>query len=38
MAFKYGMEQLDIKSLENDPKTGSKTLEYLNASGPYLAV
>ena len=38
MAYKYEMDQLDIKSLEDDPKAGSKTVEYLNASQPYLTV
>ena len=38
MAFKYEMNPLDIKSLEDDPKAGSKTLEYLYASQPYLTV
>ena len=38
MAFKYGMDQLKIKYLENDPEAGKKTLEYLGASNPDLIV
>ena len=38
MAFKYGMDQLKIKSVENDQEAGQKTLEYLEASNPNLHV
>ena len=38
MAFKYGMGHVKIKSLENDPEAGKKTLEYLGASNPDLTV
>ena len=38
VAFKYGMDQLKIKSLEKDPEAGKKTLEYLGATNPDLTV
>ncbi|XP_020604602.1 uncharacterized protein LOC110043488 isoform X2 [Orbicella faveolata] len=38
IAFKYEMDQLKIKSLENDPEPGKKTLEYLRTSNPDLKV
>ena len=38
IAFKYGMDQLRIKSLENDPEAGKKTLEYLQSTNPELTV
>ena len=38
VAFTYGMDQLKIKSLENDQEAGQKTLEYLEASNPNLHV
>ena len=38
MAFKYGMDHLKIKSLENDREAGKKTLDYLQSSNPDLTV
>jgi len=38
IASKYKMDQLKIKSLENDPEAGKKTLEYLRTSNPDLKV
>ena len=38
IAFKYGMGQLKITSLENDPEAGKRTLEYLRSSKPDLFV
>ena len=38
IAFKYGMEQLKIKSLENDPEAGKTTLEFLLSINPVLTV
>lgn len=38
MASKYGMDELDIKHLENDREAGKNTLEYLRSSHPDLVV
>ncbi|XP_078370381.1 uncharacterized protein LOC144654163 [Oculina patagonica] len=38
VAFKYGMEQLNIRCLQDDPEAGRKTLEYLESHSPYLTV
>ena len=39
IAFKYGMDQLRIKSLENDPEAaGKSTLEYILSTNPDLTV
>ena len=39
IAFKYGMDQLRIKSLENDPEAaGKRTLEYILSTNPDLTV
>jgi len=35
---KYGMDQVKIKFLENDPEAGEKTLDYLHAINPDLTV
>ena len=35
---KYGMNRHKIKSLENDPEAGKKTLDYLGSSNPDLTV
>ena len=38
IAFKYGMDRLYIKSLENDPEASISTLGYLEACFPELTV
>lgn len=38
IAFKYGMDHFKIKSLENNPEAGKKTLDYLGSSNPDLTV
>jgi len=38
IAFKYEMDQLQIKLLEDDAEAGRKTLEYLRTSNPDLTV
>ena len=38
IAFKYGMDQLRIESLENDPEAGKRTLEYIRSTNPDLTV
>ncbi|XP_020605225.1 uncharacterized protein LOC110044046 [Orbicella faveolata] len=38
IAFKYEMDHVKIRSLENHPEAGKKTLDYLRASHPDLTV
>lgn len=38
VAFKYGMNHLDIDALGNDPEAGSKTLDFLGSVVPGLTV
>ena len=38
VAHKYGMDQLVIDDLENNPEAGRKTLEFLKSSDPELKV
>lgn len=38
IAFRYGMDQVKIKSLENDSEAGKRTLEYLRSCNPNLTV
>lgn len=38
IAFKYGMDQLSIRSLQDDPEAGTKTLEYVLSLNPCLTV
>ncbi len=38
IAFKYRMDQLNIKSLQDDQEAGRKTMEYLDSHNPYLTV